>query len=38
VSITGTITSTNMQGNYTITRPTGCYYSSDSGTFVGTKQ
>ncbi len=36
--ITGTITSTNMQGNYTITRPSGCYYSSDAGTFVATKK
>jgi hypothetical protein len=27
-----------MQGNYTITRPSGCYYSSDAGTFVATKK
>ena len=37
-SITGTITSTNMQGNYTITRSSKCYYSSDAGTWVATKQ
>jgi len=27
-----------IQGNYTITRPTGCYYPSDNGTFTATKQ
>jgi hypothetical protein len=37
-SISGTITSNNAQGTYTITRPSGCYYSSDAGTFVATKQ
>lgn len=37
-SITGIITSTSMQGNYTITRGSGCYYPSDAGTFVATKK
>ena len=37
-SITGTITSNTMQGNYTLTRGAGCYYNSDAGTFVATKQ
>jgi hypothetical protein len=27
-----------MQGTYTITRPSGCYYPTDAGTFVATKQ
>ena len=38
VNITGTITSTNMQGNYTITRSSNCYYSSDAGTWTAAKQ
>lgn len=38
VSITGTITSTNMQGNYTITRTSNCYYSGDAGTWTATKR
>jgi hypothetical protein len=38
VSITGTITSTSMQGNYTITRSSNCYYSGDAGTWTATKQ
>lgn len=37
-SITGTATSNSMQGNYTITRGSGCYYSNDAGTFVATKK
>lgn len=37
-SIVGTVTSSSMQGTYTITRGSGCYYSSDAGTFVATKQ
>lgn len=37
-SITGTITSDSASGTYTISRPSGCYYSSDTGTFVATKQ
>jgi hypothetical protein len=27
-----------MQGTYTITRPSGCYYPTDAGTFVATKK
>jgi hypothetical protein len=38
VSITGAITSTNMQGNYTITRSSNCYYSGDAGTWTAAKQ
>lgn len=38
IGITGTITSNSANGTYTITRPSGCYYSSDAGTFVATKQ
>ncbi len=38
ISITGTITSTNMQGTYTITRGSNCYYPSDGGSWVATKQ
>ncbi len=37
-SIVGTITSNSATGTYTITRSSGCYYSSDAGTFVATKQ
>jgi hypothetical protein len=37
-SMTGTITSTNMQGNYTITSSSGCYNSGDAGTWTATKQ
>lgn len=37
VSITGAITSSSIQGNYTITRGSGCYPPSDAGTFVATK-
>lgn len=37
VSITGTITSSSAQGNYTITRGSGCYYPGDAGTFAATK-
>jgi len=37
-SIVGTITSNNATGTYTITRSSACYYSSDAGTFVATKQ
>lgn len=37
-SITGTITSTAMHGNYTITRNPGCYHPSDAGTWTATKQ
>ena len=37
-SITGTITANSMQGTYTISRGPSCYYSSDAGTFVATKQ
>jgi hypothetical protein len=37
-SFTGTITSNAIQGTYTITRGSGCYYPSDAGTFVATKQ
>lgn len=38
VNITGTITSTSMQGAYTITRSSNCYYSVDAGTWTATKQ
>lgn len=37
-SLTGAITSDSATGTYTISRPSGCYYSSDMGTFVATKQ
>ena len=37
-SITGTITSTSMQGNYTITRSSDCFSSNDAGTWTATKQ
>jgi len=38
VNITGAITSTDMQGNYTITRSSNCYYAGDAGTWTATKQ
>lgn len=38
VSIKGTIGSTNMQGSYTITRSSDCYYPSDAGTWIAAKQ
>jgi hypothetical protein len=37
-NIVGTITSNSASGTYTITRSSGCYYKSDAGTFVATKQ
>lgn len=37
-SITGTITSNSATGTYAISRGSGCYYSSDAGTFVATKK
>ena len=37
-SITGTITSNSATGTYMISRSSGCYYSSDAGTFVATKK
>jgi hypothetical protein len=38
ISITGTVTSNSATGTYTITQGSGCYNSSDAGTFVATKQ
>jgi uncharacterized protein YdeI (BOF family) len=38
ISITGTITSSSMQGNYTIMRSAGCYNPNDVGTWTVTKQ
>jgi hypothetical protein len=39
ISITGTITSTSMQGNYTVTQSGGDgYCKSDAGTWTATKQ
>ncbi len=38
LSLTGTITSTSMQGTYTITRGSNCYYPSDAGSWTATKQ
>jgi hypothetical protein len=38
VNLSGTITSTSTQGNYTITRSSNCYYSGDAGTWTATKQ
>lgn len=38
VSITGTLTSNNIQGSYTTTRSSNCYYTSDAGTLTATKQ
>jgi hypothetical protein len=37
-SITGTIASTSMQGNYTITSSSDCSFSGDAGTWTATKQ
>ena len=37
-NIIGTITSTKLHGNYTITRDSACYYPSDAGTLAATKQ
>jgi len=37
-SVTGTVTSTSMQGDYTITRSADCYNNSDAGTWVATKE
>jgi hypothetical protein len=36
-SIAGTITSNSIQGTYTLSRGSGCYYPNDAGTFVATK-
>ena len=38
VNMSGTITSSSTQGNYTITRSSNCYYSGDAGTWTATKQ
>jgi len=38
INITGTITSTSMQGNYAIMRTTACYQPNDAGTWTATKQ
>lgn len=37
-SISGTATSSSIQGTYTIVRGTGCYGSNDAGTFVATRK
>lgn len=37
-NITGTISSTEMNGNYTVTRDSSCYYPSDAGAWSATKQ
>lgn len=37
-TIAGTVTSTKISGTYTLTRPPGCYYPNDAGTFTATKQ
>lgn len=37
-SIVGAITSNSAAGTYTITRGSACYYPSDAGSFVATKQ
>ena len=38
VSLAGTMTSTSMQGTYTIARSSNCYYSGDVGTWTPAKQ
>jgi hypothetical protein len=38
LAITGTITSSAVKGTYKLTRPSGCYYASDAGSFTATKQ
>ena|SRR5580658_9278645 len=38
LSITGTITSTSMQGTYTITHGSNCSYPSDAGSLAAAKQ
>lgn len=38
ISITGTFTSTSMQGTYTITQDPDSYCNSDAGTWTATKQ
>lgn len=37
-SITATLTSSSAQGTYTVTRGSGCYGTSDAGTFTATKK
>jgi hypothetical protein len=37
-TISGTVSSTKMHGDYTTTRDSGCYYPSDAGAWSATKQ